>query len=382
MIGELISHYRVSRQLGAGGRGVVYLARDEQLGRDVAIKVLAPGILGDEEARARFRSEAQLLARLNNPYIEMVFDFGTVAGQDYIVLEYVPGQTLQEVVAEGVLAEEEVLRLGSMLAAGLEAAHEKGILHRDLKPGNLIRTSEGRLKILDFGLAVAQHKRFMPVPVKLIALLVLLFVVISPLRATSIPIKGASNYGQTPNTYGAGTNGTFNGGSFTETTICPSNDPSFPDACNLAYVYSFSALTPPSGAISLTIDFPAATSGVSLGLLFCDAFTTVPCGTLSGSPISGSLGPDAGSGQEFIFTDLSQLQNQKIALIFVDSSATALQDGEGNLLTIDPIVPQFSAAWGTSAVATPEPASMFLLGTGLLVVGFGRRKKSLRSWQA
>lgn len=156
MIGQLISHYRITQQIGAGGMGVVYLARDEQLDRDVAIKVLAPGILGDDEARARFRSEAQLLAKLNHPFIEMVFDFGTTDGREYIVLEYVPGKTIRELLADGPLEEDEVLRLGSMLAEGLQAAHEKGILHRDLKPGNLIVTSEGRLKILDFGLAVTQ----------------------------------------------------------------------------------------------------------------------------------------------------------------------------------------------------------------------------------
>jgi tetratricopeptide (TPR) repeat protein/class 3 adenylate cyclase/TolB-like protein len=156
MIGQLISHYRITRQIGAGGMGVVYLARDEQLDRDVAIKVLAPGILGDDQARARFRSEAQLLAKLNHPFIEMVFDFGTTDGREYIVLEYVPGKTIRELLADGPMEEEEVLRLGSMLAAGLQAAHEKGVLHRDLKPGNLILTPEGRLKILDFGLAVAQ----------------------------------------------------------------------------------------------------------------------------------------------------------------------------------------------------------------------------------
>src|SRR6267378_3922335 len=164
MIGELISHYRITRQIGAGGMGVVYLARDEQLDRDVAIKVLAPGILGDEEARARFRSEAQLLAKLNHPFIEMVFDFGSQAGRDYIVLEFVPGKTVRELLADGPLAEEEVLRLGTMLATGLEGAHEKGILHRDLKPGNLILTPEGRLKILDFGLAVAQRATPREVP--------------------------------------------------------------------------------------------------------------------------------------------------------------------------------------------------------------------------
>jgi serine/threonine protein kinase len=150
MIGELISPYRITRQIGAGGMGVVYLARDEQLERDLAIKVLAPGTLSDAEARRRFRCEAQLLAKLNHPFIEMVFDFGTVGDRDYIVLEYIPGNTVRDLLAGGPLAEDEVLRLGSMLAAGLEAAHEKGILHRDLKPGNLILTPEGRLKILDF----------------------------------------------------------------------------------------------------------------------------------------------------------------------------------------------------------------------------------------
>jgi tetratricopeptide (TPR) repeat protein/class 3 adenylate cyclase/TolB-like protein len=159
MIGELISHYRILRQLGAGGMGVVYLARDEQLHRDVAIKLLSPGVLSDPQAQARFRSEAQLLARLNHPFIEMVFDFGTIRDQDYIVLEYVPGETLRELTSAGAVAEREVLRLGIMLASGLEAAHEKGILHRDLKPSNLIRTPEGRLKILDFGLAIAQPSR-------------------------------------------------------------------------------------------------------------------------------------------------------------------------------------------------------------------------------
>src|ERR1700719_3178102 len=115
MFGQLISHYRIMRQLGAGGMGVVYLASDEQLDRDVAIKVLAPGSLSDEEARTRFRSEAQLLAKLNHPCIEMVFDFGTVRGRDYIVLEFIPGQTVRELLAEGPLAEQEVLRLASML---------------------------------------------------------------------------------------------------------------------------------------------------------------------------------------------------------------------------------------------------------------------------
>src|SRR5215470_14246657 len=126
MIGQLISHYRVLSQLGAGGMGVVYLARDEQLGRDVAIKLLSIGALSDEAAHLRFRNEAQLLAQLNHPNIEMVFEFGSFSGQDFLALEYVPGQTLRELLASGPLPEEKVLRLGSMLASGLEAAHGKG----------------------------------------------------------------------------------------------------------------------------------------------------------------------------------------------------------------------------------------------------------------
>ena len=157
LVARYISHYHVVRQLGTGGMGVVYLARDEQLGRDVAVKVLTPGALGDDAAQQRFRTEAQLLAKLNHPNIEMVFELGTSAGQDFIVLEYVPGQTLREILSSGPLPEERILRIGSMLAAGLEAAHTRGILHRDLKPGNLILTPEGRLKILDFGLAITQQ---------------------------------------------------------------------------------------------------------------------------------------------------------------------------------------------------------------------------------
>lgn len=136
--------------------GVVYLARDEQLGREVAIKVIAPGVLVNEEGRSQFRSEAQLLAKLNHPAIDMVFDFGTLGDRDFIVLEYVPGQTLREILNEGALAHEQVLRIGIMLASGLEAAHSRGILHRDIKPGNLILTPAGQLKILDFGIAIAQ----------------------------------------------------------------------------------------------------------------------------------------------------------------------------------------------------------------------------------
>jgi eukaryotic-like serine/threonine-protein kinase len=149
----VLSRYSVREQLGAGGMGIVYLARDEQLARDVAIKVLSLGTIADEAARKQFRKEALTLAKLNHPNIETVFDFVTEDGVDYLVTEYVPGLALDAKVAGGALPEKEVLRLGVQLAEGLEAAHTQGIVHCDLKPGNLRLTPGNRLKILDFGLA-------------------------------------------------------------------------------------------------------------------------------------------------------------------------------------------------------------------------------------
>lgn len=153
MIGRTIAHYRIVARIGAGGMGVVYRARDERLERDVAFKVLPPGLLADEGARRRFRKEALALSKLNHPNIQTVHDFDTQDGVDFLVTEYVDGVTLSDRVAAGALPEKDVLRLGVQLAEGLEAAHGQAILHRDLKPENLRVTPEGRLKILDFGLA-------------------------------------------------------------------------------------------------------------------------------------------------------------------------------------------------------------------------------------
>lgn len=153
MIGQTLGHYRVLEQIGAGGMGLVFRAHDERLDRDVALKVLPPGTLGDENARRRFRKEALTLSKLNHPNIETVFDFDMQDGVDFLVMELIAGTTLDQKLATGALPEKDVLRLGQQLAEGLAAAHDQSVIHRDLKPGNLSITPDGRLKILDFGLA-------------------------------------------------------------------------------------------------------------------------------------------------------------------------------------------------------------------------------------
>ncbi len=153
MIGRRLAHYRVLEQIGAGGMGVVYRARDQHLERDVALKVLPPGALADEIARARFRREALSLSRLNHPNIEAVYDFDTQEGMDFLILEYVPGVTLSDRLDKGPLPPSEIVALGRQLADALAAAHARGVVHRDLKPHNLRVTPEGCLKVLDFGLA-------------------------------------------------------------------------------------------------------------------------------------------------------------------------------------------------------------------------------------
>ena len=133
--------------------GVVYRARDEQLERDVAIKILAPGLLADASARRRFKKEALSLARVNFPSIATIHEFGSEGDLDFLVTEYIPGTTLDAKLYGTRLSQKEVVQLGLQLAQGLAAAHQHGIVHRDLKPGNLRITPDGRLKILDFGLA-------------------------------------------------------------------------------------------------------------------------------------------------------------------------------------------------------------------------------------
>jgi len=152
-IGQTLGHYCIVEKIGAGGMGEVYRARDKHLARDVAIKVLPHGSLTNESARRHFHKEALILSQLNHPNVATIHDFDTQEGVDFLVMEYIPGITMSEKVAAASLPEKEVLRLGVQLAEGLAAAHERGVVHRDLKPGNLRLASDGRLKILDFGLA-------------------------------------------------------------------------------------------------------------------------------------------------------------------------------------------------------------------------------------
>src|SRR5260370_21433126 len=145
--------YEIVAPAGAGGMGEVYRARDARLNRDVAIKVLPAGFARDPERLRRFQQEAQAAAALNHPSILAVHDFGEHEGSPYMVTEFVEGETLRERLRPGMLPVRKATEYAEQVARGLAAAHEKGIVHRDLKPENIFVTRDGRVKILDFGLA-------------------------------------------------------------------------------------------------------------------------------------------------------------------------------------------------------------------------------------
>jgi serine/threonine-protein kinase len=148
-----IGHYQVTSRIGQGGMGEVFRAKDTRLGREVAIKMVPEGYLGDAERMARFQREAQALAALNHPNIAAIYGIEDSGSGKALVLELVEGPTLADKLREGPLPLEEVLEIGRQIAEALETAHEKGIIHRDLKPANIKVTPEGRVKVLDFGLA-------------------------------------------------------------------------------------------------------------------------------------------------------------------------------------------------------------------------------------
>jgi Tol biopolymer transport system component len=155
MIGETLSHYRVTAALGAGGMGEVYRATDTTLGRDVAIKVLPPEVAQDPERLGRFQREAHLLAALNHPNIAAIYGLEEADGKPFLALELVEGEDLKERLARGAIPVDEALEIAEQIAEALETAHNKGIVHRDLKPANVKLTADGKVKVLDFGLAKA-----------------------------------------------------------------------------------------------------------------------------------------------------------------------------------------------------------------------------------
>jgi serine/threonine-protein kinase len=155
--GTRLGHFEVLDPLGAGGMGEVYLARDTRLDRRVAIKVLPQDVVADSARLARFEREAKLLAAINHANIAAVYGLEDADGQSFIAMELVEGETLAERIRRGAVPLEEALGIARQIAAALDAAHEKGIIHRDLKPANIMVTTDGTVKVLDFGLAKAYY---------------------------------------------------------------------------------------------------------------------------------------------------------------------------------------------------------------------------------
>src|SRR5580692_2242365 len=153
--GTRLGPYEVAAQIGAGGMGEVYRAHDSKLARDVAIKVLPANFVNDPERLSRFQREARMLAALNHPNIATIYGLEQCDGVTCLVMELVPGETLAERVKAAPLPIDEALKIAAQIAEALEAAHEKQIIHRDLKPANVKVTPEGKVKVLDFGLAKA-----------------------------------------------------------------------------------------------------------------------------------------------------------------------------------------------------------------------------------
>ena len=151
--GTRLGRYIIIEPLGAGGMGVVYRAKDEKLERAVAIKILSPGLLMGGDARRRFHKEALALAKLGHTHIAAVYDVGEQEGIDYIVMECIPGESLAAKIKSGPLTVKDATSIILQIAEALEEAHEQGVIHRDLKPGNMMITPKGQVKVLDFGLA-------------------------------------------------------------------------------------------------------------------------------------------------------------------------------------------------------------------------------------
>ncbi len=151
--GTIISHYKIISKIGAGGMGEVYLAEDTQLNRKVALKFLPPHVCYDEDCRKRFTREAKAAARLDHPNIVQVFEVGEFQGRPFFAMAHIEGKSLREVIKEGKLSINEAIEFTKQICEGLYKAHESGVIHRDIKPGNIIIDKDNKARILDFGLA-------------------------------------------------------------------------------------------------------------------------------------------------------------------------------------------------------------------------------------
>src|SRR5215471_18505318 len=156
-VGTQLGSLEITALLGKGGMGEVYRARDTKLKRDVAIKTLPEEFAHDPDRMARFQREAEVLASLNHPNIAAIYDLEETNGTRYLVLELVEGETLADKITRGPIRVEDSLNIAIQICEALEAAHERGVIHRDLKPANVKITPEGKVKVLDFGLAKAME---------------------------------------------------------------------------------------------------------------------------------------------------------------------------------------------------------------------------------
>ena len=154
MVGATIGRYRIVEKLGEGGMGVVYKAKDLSLNRHVALKFLSADVLADETQRIRFTNEAKAAATLDHPNVCTVYEINENEGAIFIAMAYVEGESLDRKIARSPLNLSEALEIAEQIARGLHAAHGKGVVHRDIKPGNVMLTVDGSPKIVDFGLAL------------------------------------------------------------------------------------------------------------------------------------------------------------------------------------------------------------------------------------